>query len=245
MTKDEEARLLREMLEGSSDEDSDEIDETSNGQEEEDNSADPKKKDGSEGSIESDDALFNKSLNSNEDDEAVDPINYLRYASEKENKNQDLIDIVDKNERSFKQVAEKMIEQSSQLVEKNVEQPAEEEQRKLMSASVFDKIANRFHGDINFAQGVPYCIAALEDFIAIGSSDGSVRLFDSTEKEIRFLFDKGLKGNAVTCMDVMRIGVERNIFVVTGHTKGQVALYEIKGLSQRMESRDEFKESLT
>jgi hypothetical protein len=43
---------------------------------------------------------------------------------------------------------------------------------------LYTKIADRFHGDINVAQGVPYCIAALEDFIAIGSSDGSVRLFD-------------------------------------------------------------------
>jgi hypothetical protein len=110
MTKDEEARLLREMLEGSSDEDSDDADPVSDGQEE-DNSAEPKKNkdDDSVGSIESDDALFNKSLGS-DDDIAVEPMNYLRYASEKENMKQDLIDIVDKNERSFKQVAEKMIE---------------------------------------------------------------------------------------------------------------------------------------
>ena len=110
MTKDEEARLLREMLEGSSDDDSDEADPVSDGQEEE-NSAEPKKNkdDDSVGSIESDDALFNKSLGS-DDDVAVEPMNYLRYASEKENMKQDLIEIVDKNEISFKQVAEKMIE---------------------------------------------------------------------------------------------------------------------------------------
>ena len=102
MTKDEEARLLREMLEGSSDEDSDDEDKVTDSQAEEPNSAEPKKnKDGSEGSIESDDALFNKSLGSNDSD-AVDPMNFLRYASEKENLKQDLIEIVDKNERSFK-----------------------------------------------------------------------------------------------------------------------------------------------
>jgi hypothetical protein len=56
-----------------------------------------------------------------------------------------------------------------------------------MSASILEKIANRFHGDIQVAQGVPFCIAALEDYVAIGSSDGSVRLFDSQETEIRVL----------------------------------------------------------
>lgn len=45
--------------------------------------------------------------------EAVDPENYLRYASEKYNSKLDTHEIVDKNERSFKQVAERMIQQSS------------------------------------------------------------------------------------------------------------------------------------
>jgi len=54
-------------------------------------------------------------------------------------------------------------------------------QRRLTHAKLFSKIAERFHGDINVAQGVPYSIAAIEDFIAIGSSDGSVRLFDHSE----------------------------------------------------------------
>ena len=35
--------------------------------------------------------------------------NYLRYASEKYNAKLDILEIIDKNERSFKQVAEKMI----------------------------------------------------------------------------------------------------------------------------------------
>lgn len=50
-----------------------------------------------------------------------------------------------------------------------------------MHNAVFKKIAERFHGDIKVAQGVPYSIAALEDILAIGSSDGSVRLFDNSE----------------------------------------------------------------
>ena len=99
-----------------------------------------------------------------------------------------------------------------------------------MHPQEFKKIANRFHGDIKVAQGVPFSIAALEDFIIIGSSDGSVRLFDTNEIEIRVLFEKGLKGNGVTSLDIMRLKEDRNLFVVTGHAKGHVALYEIKGL---------------
>ena len=47
-----------------------------------------------------------------------------------------------------------------------------------------------------------------------------MRLFDANETEIRHLHEKNLKANGVTCMDVMRILNERNIYVVTGHTKG-------------------------
>jgi hypothetical protein len=71
---------------------------------------------------------------------------------------------------------------------------------------LFEKIANRFHGDVQIAQGVPYSIAALEDFIAVGSSDGSVRLFDHSEQEIKALFHRSVSESAVTFLDIKRIG---------------------------------------
>jgi WD40 repeat protein len=77
---------------------------------------------------------------------------------------------------------------------------------------------------------VPYSLAALEDFIAIGSSDGSVRLFDHGEQEIKTLIDKTVKNNAVTCLDIKRIDKNQNIFVVSGHQKGAIAIYEVKGV---------------
>ena len=57
---------------------------------------------------------MNRSLQS-ECGDPLDPENYLRYASDKYNTRLDILEIIDKNERSFKQVAEKMIQQSSQL----------------------------------------------------------------------------------------------------------------------------------
>jgi hypothetical protein len=95
---------------------------------------------------------------------------------------------------------------------------------------LFDTIADRFHGDVGIAQGIPYSIAALEDLIAIGCSDGSIRLFDDTEQELKVLTDKTVQGNAVTCLDIKRIAATSHIYVVSGHMKGQVAMYEIKGL---------------
>ena len=77
---------------------------------------------------------------------------------------------------------------------------------------------------------MPYSIAALEDFIAIGSSDGSVRLFDHTEQEITVLTDKKVKGYAVTCIDFKRVGEDKHIYVVTGHMNGYIAIYKIEGL---------------
>ena len=82
---------------------------------------------------------------------------------------------------------------------------------------------------------MPYCIGALENFIAIGSSDGSVRLFDgSDQKEIKSLTTKDLKGNAVFSLDLKRARANNSIFIVAGHAKGQVALYEVKGLPKRI-----------
>ena len=51
-----------------------------------------------------------------------------------------------------------------------------------MNQKIYDGIAERFHGDgAGIAQGIPYSIAALEDLILIGCSDGSVWLYDDTE----------------------------------------------------------------
>lgn len=60
----------------------------------------------------SEEDLLNRSLQS-EGDDAIDPTNYLRYASDIVNQRFDILEIVDKNERSFKHVAEKMVLQSS------------------------------------------------------------------------------------------------------------------------------------
>lgn len=127
-----------------------------------------------------------------------------------------------------------MIAQSSQLVPQGVD--ADEDKtpkRRLMHTKQFKKIADRFHGDIKVAQGVPYSIASLEDIVAIGSSDGSVRIFDHSEQEIKVLTDKSVKGNAVTCLDIKRIGEKKDIYVCAGHAKGHVSIYIVKGLFQQ------------
>lgn len=70
-----------------------------------------------------------------------------------------------------------MIEQSSHLTQSNEGIRPE----RLTEQRLYESIADRFHGDVGIAQGIPYCIAAIEDLIAIGCSDGSVRLFDDSE----------------------------------------------------------------
>lgn len=43
------------------------------------------------------------------------------------------------------------------------------------------------------------------------------------------LLEKGVKGSAVMCMDMQR-SKSNNVFVITGHSKGQITLHEVKGL---------------
>jgi hypothetical protein len=102
---------------------------------------------------------------------------------------------------------------------------------RLTEQRLYEQIAEKFHGDIGIAQGIPYCVAAVEDLIAIGCSDGSVRLFDDTERELKVLIDRSIgQNNPVTCIDIKRFVTTQNIYIVTGHAKGQVVIYEIKGL---------------
>jgi hypothetical protein len=56
-----------------------------------------------------------------------------------------------------------------------------------------------------------------------------VKFFDDQERELKIIGDKSVKNCAVTCLDMKRIR-NNNIFIITGHNKGQIALYEIKGL---------------
>lgn len=112
-----------------------------------------------------------------------------------------------------------MIAQSS-LLSTQANEDEEGPKRRLMHSKQFKKISDRFYGDIKVAQGVPYSIAALEDIIAIGSSDGSVRVFDNSEQEIKVLTDKRITNMAVTCLDIKRIGEKKEIFVCSGHSKG-------------------------
>ena len=108
MSEDEKKRVLAAIMDDdSSDEDSDSDKEVSQ------NSAGlVKNKDadiGSDsGSFISDKDIYNRDLE-NDCGEAMDSENYLRYASDKYNQKLDILEIVDKNERSFKQVAERMI----------------------------------------------------------------------------------------------------------------------------------------
>lgn len=229
MSEDEKKRIMRMIEEDSSDEDDDN---DSDALEDRISDGNPRKEGKAAGSDNDSFCSDNDILNRELEIDADDPLNaenYLRYASDKYNAELDILKIIDKNERSFKQVAEKMIQQSSQL-EMNSTAQGQQPQRKLMTQKVFKKIADRFHGDAMVAQGVPYSIAALEDFIAIGSSDGSIRLFDHSEQEITMLVDKKVKGSAVTCLDMRRIGEDKHIYIVSGHMRGQIAIYKVEGL---------------
>lgn len=55
--------------------------------------------------------IANRSLNAEDEDELVviDNLNYLKYVSDRFNQQTDILEIVDRNERNFKQLAEKMI----------------------------------------------------------------------------------------------------------------------------------------
>lgn len=90
ISENEREKILRQIEQEDSDDDSSSSDESN---------ADDEGKDSD--SIVSDQELLNRSLQSDKD-EAVCSSNYLRYASEKVNQRYDMMEVIDKNERSFK-----------------------------------------------------------------------------------------------------------------------------------------------
>ena len=87
----------------------------------------------------------------------IDPENYLKYANDKFLVQQDVLEVVDRNERSFKHVAEYFIQQSSQLVNAPSEGP--EAPKRLMHFKNLMHITNNYYAENKGAQGVPYAIA--------------------------------------------------------------------------------------
>lgn len=76
------------------------------------------------------------------------------------------------------------------------------------------------------------CIGSLEEYVAVGTAGGEVKLYDSSETELKILTDKSVRGNPVTCLDIKRVDKGQNVFVVCGHSRGHISLYEVKGLVQ-------------
>ena len=191
------------------------------------------------------DDIANRSLNADDENSLVviEKENYLRYVSDKYNVQTDVLEVVDRNERSFKQVAERMISKTSYLIQPaadgalgalntNTASHGAPTARRLMHLKMLTHVSEKYHGDPRAPQGIPYSVAALEQYIAVGSSDGATRLFsffDNAERELKTLCEKALKNVAVMHLDMKR-SRNGNVFVVTGHSKGQLCLYELKGL---------------
>lgn len=83
----------------------------------------------SNGSIVSEDDFFNRSLQSDQEDQHLDATNYLRYAGGKDTHKYHLLEIVDRNERAYKSNAEKMVNAGSQLVTTNEAQDQTQQRR--------------------------------------------------------------------------------------------------------------------
>lgn len=98
--------------------DSDDDDDESSSDEDEEEADDSKQQAENKDSLMDDDSIdeiADKSIDSgpSELQEVVDENNYLPFISDKYEFKNDVLEVIDRNERSFKMVAEKMIQKSS------------------------------------------------------------------------------------------------------------------------------------
>jgi hypothetical protein len=94
-----------------------------------------------------------------------------------------------------------MVKGSSQLLTTGDDAPAQ--QRRLTHQKIFKKVFDKYSN--HKTHGEPLCIASFEEYLCVGSSDGSVRLYDGQEQEIKCLVDKSVKGYPITCIDMKRV----------------------------------------
>lgn len=80
------------------------------------------KQDGNSGeeSLSDEEDILNRSLDSGTEAAVIDPTNYFRFVSERYSSQNDMVELVDKNERSFKQIAEQLIGQTNKLLAQDV-----------------------------------------------------------------------------------------------------------------------------
>ena len=83
------------------------------------------------------------------------------------------MDVVDRNERKFKELAEGMIEKSSELISYEYE-----DTKKLMHFQNCSTIASNFTGTNKFTSWKPFCLAHASGQTMIGTYDGAIRIFD-------------------------------------------------------------------
>jgi hypothetical protein len=143
-----------------------------------------------------------------------------------------LLDIVSKNERAYKQAAERLMQTQSQLALDANPSIVDEQ---LMAATPLKGIASAIYKPPYSL--LPMCIGSCEDFVCVGFSEGSLRLFNFQQTELKQMTDKSVKNNAITCLDIQRLEKTQNLYIVCGHAKGHISLFEIVKFSQ-VESGD-------
>ncbi len=112
-----------------------------------------------------------------------------------------------------------MIQQTSYLVQSNLDSNNNDDHggptgRKLMHSKNLQSITDTFHQQTK--NGFAYAVTALEQYTAVGSSDGGVRLFDEIARVIKFLQDKSVKGIPVISLDMIRMR-DTSIYIAVGH----------------------------
>lgn len=136
---------------------------------------------------------------------------------------QDVMQLVEHNEKMNEGVCSDIITQASQLL--SFDKDYYDVKKELMTHSCLSAISQKlFEQKEHKYYGPSSCITMFDQYLFVGNSVGIIRVFDTkSNKEMKPLLDEQLMKNKVTCLSITGMGQ----YLLAGYKKGTLALWDL------------------
>lgn len=138
---------------------------------------------------------------------------------------QDVVKIIDWNERRHQDMAREKLQKNAQLSSKKAASAALK-MRILTSFQTLNSASKKIIKEKAFSQARATSVGISDDLLFIGNSEGQVWMFDREADEDYATFSEKSKeflGNSVTAMDIHPTRTE---YVIIGYERGQLVLVD-------------------
>ena len=140
-----------------------------------------------------------------------------------ESKLQNILTMIEKNEKGNESIPEAILQQANQLL--SFDNKFYNVKNNIACYEEYSIIARKLHQRDHQFYGIVQCVQMLKNFLFVGNSQGIIRVFDlKTQKEMKPLMDKQYVGHdKVTTMDISG----ENGLLLAGYSDGSIVLWDL------------------